>query len=124
MPDSKVAAAAGGVMLVKREDARCTRWIGCHQVRADRRLRARETDQAWCGSIIRQDELTLTNDIRSLRDYPNLNEIWRMITRTAFTQLHYSPWLLGGTVIGMGVLFLAPLLLLLIAMLSRSRPGC
>jgi len=68
-------------------------------------------------------ELTLTNDIRSLRDYPNLNEIWRMITRTAFTQLHYSPWLLGGTVIGMGVLFLAPLLLLLIGNAFAIKAG-
>ncbi len=29
-----------------------------------------------------------------------------MVARTAYTQLRYSPWLLGGTVLGMGLVYL------------------
>jgi hypothetical protein len=36
-----------------------------------------------------------------------------MISRTAFNQLHHSAWLLLGTVVGLGITYLAPPLLLL-----------
>ena len=54
--------------------------------------------------------MTLTRDIKSLRAYPYIDDIWRMIARTAYTQLRYSPFLLAGTVFGMIVLFLMPML--------------
>jgi hopene-associated glycosyltransferase HpnB len=55
--------------------------------------------------------LGFTNEVLSLRDYKSLAPIWKMVTRTAYTQLFYSPWLLALTVMAMGGLFLsAPLL--------------
>jgi len=49
----------------------------------------------------------------SLRAYPNLQTIWDMVARTAYTQLRYSSWLLVGTVLGMSLVYLvAPLSLL------------
>ena len=45
---------------------------------------------------------------RSLREYDGLDEIWRMVARTAFAQLRHSPWLLAGTVVAMATAFLAP----------------
>jgi hopene-associated glycosyltransferase HpnB len=44
----------------------------------------------------------------SLRPYDNWREIWNMIARTAFTQLHYSAWLLAGTLAGMTIIYLIP----------------
>ena len=44
----------------------------------------------------------------SLRPYPSLNSIWDMVARTAFTQLHYSPSLLVGTLFGMGLIYWVP----------------
>ena len=44
----------------------------------------------------------------SLRPYDNSGEIWNMIARTAFTQLHYSGWLLAGTLAGMTIIYLIP----------------
>jgi hypothetical protein len=44
----------------------------------------------------------------SLRVYRDVGEIWRMIARTAYTQLHYSPLLLAGTVAGLVVTYLVP----------------
>ena len=43
----------------------------------------------------------------SLRAYPHLKTIWDMVARTAYTQLHYSGWLLSGTVLGMVLVYLA-----------------
>ncbi|MGJ3246466.1 MAG: glycosyltransferase [Elainellaceae cyanobacterium] len=44
----------------------------------------------------------------SLRPYPDLKTIWDMVARTAYTQLHYSPLLLLGTLIGMTWVYLVP----------------
>ncbi|WP_026073120.1 glycosyltransferase [Nodosilinea nodulosa] len=52
--------------------------------------------------------LGLTTTTHSLRPYPTLGSIWDMVARTAYTQLHYSPWLLIGTVLGMGLVYLVP----------------
>jgi hypothetical protein len=56
--------------------------------------------------------LGLTARTRSLRPYPRLGDIWQMIARSAYTQLRCSPLLLGGTVLGMALTYLAPPLLL------------
>ncbi|MGB3200252.1 MAG: glycosyltransferase [Nodosilinea sp.] len=58
--------------------------------------------------------LGLSTTIHSLRPYPDFHSIWTMITRSAYTQLNYSPWLLAGTVLGMALVYLvAPLGLVL-----------
>ena len=45
---------------------------------------------------------------RSVRPYPTVTDIWRMITRTAYVQLRFSPLLLVGTVIAMALVWLVP----------------
>jgi hypothetical protein len=57
--------------------------------------------------------LGLTDEAHSLRVYGDIGEVWRMVARTAYTQLNYSPLLLAGTVLGLGLTFLAPPLLAL-----------
>ena len=57
----------------------------------------------------------LTLNVQSQRPYPNLWEIWNMIARTAYTQLFYSPLLLGLCTLIMGIMFVAPLLFSLFA---------
>ena len=42
-----------------------------------------------------------------------LGEIWRMVVRSAYTQLRYSPLLLAGTLAAMAVTFLIPPVLVL-----------
>jgi hypothetical protein len=48
----------------------------------------------------------------SFRAYNSFAEIRDMIARTAFTQLHYSPALLLGTIAGMLLTYIAPVALL------------
>ena len=114
-PDSRVAAAAGGVMLVRRQALNAIGGLAC--------IKSALIDDCALAKAVKRHggenvtpgriELTLVHDIQSLRTYPNLKDIWRMVRRTAYTQLNHSPLLLAGTVIGMSVLFIAPVMLAL-----------
>jgi hypothetical protein len=57
----------------------------------------------------------LTESARSTRVYRTFGEIRRMIARTAFTQLRFSWWRVGATVVAMGIVFVAPPLIVLFA---------
>ena len=52
--------------------------------------------------------LGLSRETTSLRRYPRFADIWRMVARTAYTQLGYSPLALAGTVAGLAAFFLVP----------------
>ena len=106
-PASKLAAAAGGCMLVR--PAALEKIGGIAAIRGaliDDCSLAAAIKRA--GGRIRLDPSTRT---RSSRVYGSAREIWSMIARTAFTQLHYSTPLLVGTLLGLGVTYLAPPLL-------------
>jgi hopene-associated glycosyltransferase HpnB len=107
-PRRKVAGAAGGCILVRREAL--THAGGVEAIRAEviddcalARLIKRSGGHVWLG---------LTDKSVSVRGYESAT-IWRMIARNAFSQLHHSSWLLAGAVAGMCVVYLAPPLLLL-----------
>ena len=106
-PRNKTAAAAGGCMLVRRtalEEAG-----GIESIRGelidDCSLAARIKHRGEGRHPIRLDVAARSV---SLRPYDNWREIWNMIARTAFTQLHYSAWLLAGTLAGMAIIYLIP----------------
>ncbi len=108
-PESGVAAAAGGVMFVRRQALDAIGGLAS--------IKSALIDDCSLAKAIKSArgriELTLTEDIQSIRRYPEFADIHRMIARTAYTQLRYSPLLLAGTCLGMIVLFLLPPLLLL-----------
>ncbi|MGA8172628.1 MAG: glycosyl transferase family 2, partial [Methylocystis sp.] len=58
--------------------------------------------------------LGLTDAAHSLRPYPGFKDIERMVTRSAYAQLGYSPWRLIGAILGMIVVYLAPPLVALL----------
>jgi hopene-associated glycosyltransferase HpnB len=101
--DRRMAAAAGGCMLVRREALERSGGIASirSQIIDDCALarRLKEQGPIWLG---------LTRRARSLRPYTGIAQIGRMVSRSAYAQLRYSPWLLAGTVIGMAVVYLAP----------------
>jgi hopene-associated glycosyltransferase HpnB len=55
--------------------------------------------------------LGLTERVHSIRAYPAVADIRRMVARTAYAQLRYSPLLLAGTVVGLALTYLAPVAL-------------
>lgn len=104
-PDKKTAAAAGGCGLI--------RFRALQRINGLERIRHALIDDCALGAAIKAGGpiwLGLSTTTRSLRTYPSLQSIWAMVTRSAYTQLNYSPWLLVGTVLGMMWVYLAPLL--------------
>jgi hopene-associated glycosyltransferase HpnB len=107
---SRVAGAAGGCTLVRRE---AIEWIGGMEAireaviddvgfaRACKNARAR----LWLG---------YHPGVRSMRRYDDLESIWNMVARTAYTQLGYSPTTLVACISGMCLLFLVPVLSMLL----------
>jgi hopene-associated glycosyltransferase HpnB len=102
-PRSKTAAAAGGCMLVRTDALR--RAGGIERIRG-----ALIDDCALARALKEQGPiwLGLTNRVRSIRPYPEIEDIRRMVARSAYAQLRYSPLLLAGTVLGMALTYLAP----------------
>ena len=112
-PTARTAAAAGGCLLLRRDAF--SRAGGLAVVR-DRiiddcaiglaiKQRGRPADaQGRAGRIW----LGTSGHARSARAYESLGEIWRMVARSAYTQLLHSPWLLAGTLIGMLLIYLVP----------------
>ena len=109
-PRRKLAAGAGGCMLVRREALE--RAGGIASVRTEiiddcalaRKLKAQ--GPIWLGLATRAE---------SLRPYVSVGEIGRMISRSAYAQLGYSPLMLTGTLLGMALTYLAPPLLAVFA---------
>jgi len=106
-PRRKTAGAAGGCILIRREMLERIGGIAairneliddCALARAVKRAGGR----VWLG---------LSEQMRSIRSYATFGEIGRMISRTAFTQLRYSPLLLAGTILGLALAFWLPVAL-------------
>jgi hopene-associated glycosyltransferase HpnB len=106
---SRTAAAAGGCMLVRRSALEAAGGIA--SIRG-----ALIDDCALAARLKRQGPifLGLTEQVRSLRPYPSFGDIRRMVARSAYAQLRFSPWRLAGTVAGLALAYLAaPLIALL-----------
>ena len=102
-PKRNVAAAAGGCMLVRRE---ALRRAGGLEVIRDALI-----DDCALGAAMKKTGpifLGLTHRVASLRPYPHLADIRRMVVRSAYAELRYSPLRLAGATLGMAATFLAP----------------
>ena len=59
--------------------------------------------------------LGLTDRAVSLRPYEHLSDIRHMVTRSAYAQLGYSPLVLVGTLFGLAMVYIAPVMTALFA---------
>ena len=105
---ARTAAAAGGCMLIRPHALARAGGLGAiHDQLIDDCALARAVKASggrlWLG---------LTHRVRSLRGYGSFAEIGAMISRTAFSQLRHSYWLLVATLCGLGLTYLLPPLLL------------
>jgi len=101
-PRRTIAAAAGGCMLVRREALEAAGGIAS--------IRGEIIDDCALGARLKAQGpiwLGLTRTSVSLRPYGSLGDIGRMVSRSAYAQLGYSPWLLAGTLAGMALVYLA-----------------
>jgi hopene-associated glycosyltransferase HpnB len=102
-PFSKSAAAAGGTVLIRRK---ALEEIGGIEAIKEALI----DDVALARAVKRRGAIFLGHSAlaHSIRRYPAFADIWRMITRTAFTQLRHSPLLLLLTIAGLTIVWLAP----------------
>lgn len=104
-PTHPMAAAAGGCVLLSRAAYEAIGGLTCirdeliDDVNLARNVKGK-------GFPIR---LSLSSEaVRSERGYDTLGPIWRMVRRTAFTELGYSWLKLAGTLVGLSALFVLP----------------
>ena len=102
-PHCSTAAAAGGCMLVRCD---ALDQIGGIEAIHDALI----DDCALAGSLKRHGPiwLALTRRLHSIRSYPTFADIRRMVSRSAYAQLRFSPLLLLATVAAMTVTYLVP----------------
>ena len=109
-PESSTAAAAGGCMLVRAnalasiggiESIRNALIDDCSLAE-----RLKKAGPIWLG---------LTDRVHSIRPYDTLTDVKRMVSRSAYAQLRYSPLLLAATIASMTITFIIPPLLAIFA---------
>lgn len=106
-PGSRVAAAAGGCIFVR---ASALAAIGGFEP-----LRGALIDDCTLAATLKRGGfriwIGMSHSVRSLRAY-TFQDFWRMVSRTAFTQLRYSAGLLAATTAAMLAVFVAPIVAL------------
>ena len=98
-----LAGAAGGCMLAEREALERAGGVAA--------IRAAVIDDCALAAIMKRQGpiwIGLTHRAHSLRPYPTVESIGRMISRSAFAQLGYSWAALAGTLAGLVLIYLAP----------------
>jgi hopene-associated glycosyltransferase HpnB len=107
-PKARTAGAAGGCILLRSE--------ALHRIGGLTAIRHEVIDDCALAQAIKRTGgkiwMGLTRASISLRSYTTFRDIRDMIARTAYTQLRYSPLLLIGTLLGMFLIYLAPIALL------------
>ncbi len=107
----RVAAAAGGTILI--------RTVALARIGGIESLRGALIDDVALAARVKRSggAIWLGHSLlaRSVRPYPHPRDVWRMVARTAYVQLRFSPLLLAGTVAGMALIWLVPPLAALFA---------
>jgi hopene-associated glycosyltransferase HpnB len=101
---ARTAAAAGGCDLVRR--------TALERAGGIEAIRGAVIDDVALGTAVKRSGgrlfLGLADGVTSVRAYPTLSSLWRMVARSAYTQLRYSPLQLAGTVLALSLVFLLP----------------
>ncbi len=100
----RTAAAAGGCVLLRAEAA--------ERARIPDAIRQAVIDDVALARAVRGSGghiwLGLADRVDSVRPYPRLGDLWRMVSRSAYAQLRHNPLLLLGTVAGLALVYLVP----------------
>lgn len=103
-PGARTAAAAGGCSLVRRETLERAGGVAA--------IRGAVIDDVSLARAVKSSGgriwLGLAEEVDSVRPYLRLEQLWRMVSRSAYAQLRHSPLLLLGTVLGLALVYLVP----------------
>jgi len=102
-PLRRVAAAAGGTVLIRRE--------ALERIGGIAAIKSALIDDVALGRAVKAGGpiyLGHSGLAESIRQYPEFADIFRMISRTAFTLLRYSAAVLVVTMLGLSLVWLVP----------------
>ncbi|MET7886913.1 glycosyltransferase [Streptomyces avermitilis] len=115
---ARTAAAAGGCVLLRTDAA--------ERARIPDAIRHAVIDDVALARAVKGDGghiwLGLADRVDSVRPYPRLHDLWRMVSRSAYAQLRHSPLLLVGTVLGLVLVYLVPPGALFVGLAVGSAP--
>ncbi|MEU3901449.1 glycosyltransferase [Streptomyces sp. NPDC045251] len=101
---TRTAAAAGGCVLLRADAA--------DRARVPDAIRHAVIDDVALARAVKGVDgrvwLGLADGVDSVRPYPRLRDLWRMVSRSAYAQLRHNPWVLAGTVAGLALVYLVP----------------
>ncbi|WP_437067027.1 glycosyltransferase [Streptomyces sp. enrichment culture] len=101
---ARTAAAAGGCVLLRAAAA--------ERARIPDAIRQAVIDDVALARAVKGGGghiwLGLAERVDSVRPYPRLADLWRMVSRSAYAQLRHNPLLLVGTVAGLALVYLVP----------------
>ncbi|MGW3954188.1 glycosyltransferase [Streptomyces sp. NPDC004752] len=113
---ARTAAAAGGCVLLRTETA--------ERARIPDAIRHAVIDDVALARAVKGDGghvwLGLAERVDSVRPYPRLHDLWRMVSRSAYAQLRHNPLLLVGTVAGLALVYLVPPVVLVVGAAAGS----
>lgn len=116
---SRTAAAAGGCVLLRAEAA--------ERARIPDAIRQAVIDDVALARAVKAGGgriwLGLADGVDSVRPYPRLDDLWRMVSRSAYAQLRHSPVLLAGTVAGLALVYLVPPVAVVAGLAAGSAPA-
>lgn len=104
--DCATAAAAGGCILA--------RWEALQNIGGIQSIRGSLIDDCALGAKLKAQGrvwLGLSHHVHSVRPSERISQVGRMISRSAFAQLHYSVTILIGVMAAMALVFLIPVAL-------------
>jgi hopene-associated glycosyltransferase HpnB len=103
-PGGRTAAAAGGCVLIRR--------TAVERADVPEAIRHAVIDDVALARAVKGGGgriwLGLADRVDSVRPYPGLAELWRMVSRSAYAQLRHNPLVLAATVVGLGLVYLVP----------------
>ena len=115
-PKDKISAAAGGFILCKSKIFKQKNWYES--------IKNKVIDDCNIAKFFKKEGsiwLGLTNLGKSRRIYKNLDEIWKMVSRTAFEQLNFSIIILLICCLGMFLIYLTPYIILTISFFDLEQ---
>jgi hopene-associated glycosyltransferase HpnB len=113
---ARTAAAAGGCVLLRAETA--------ERARIPDAIRQAVIDDVALARAVKGGGghiwLGLAERVDSVRPYPRLHDLWRMVSRSAYAQLRHNPLVLLATVAGLALVYLVPPVTVLMGLAAGS----